>query len=86
MKQKKWNEYTKTKATEMRAVTPKDIEKYENGEVGSSVVLLHTSISAEDRKKESPKIGDMIARNPENHSDLWLVEKEYFNKNYKTKG
>ncbi|MEX0595305.1 MAG: hypothetical protein WD512_02315 [Candidatus Paceibacterota bacterium] len=28
------------------------------------------------------KEGDMIARNPENHNDLWLVAKDYFEQNF----
>ena len=39
------------------------------------------SISAEDLKNGSPKVGDMIARNPKNHNDQWLVAKEYFEDN-----
>lgn len=30
----------------------------------------------------SPKIGDMIARNPKNHEDQWLVAEQYFNDNF----
>lgn len=33
-------------------------------------------------KEDSPKQGDMIARNPANHNDRWLVAQEYFEKNY----
>lgn len=40
------------------------------------------SISSVDREAGSPKKGDMIARNPNNHSDLWLVAKAYFEANY----
>ena len=40
------------------------------------------SISAEDRKAGSPKVGDMIARNPKNHADQWLVAKQYFEDNF----
>jgi len=40
------------------------------------------SISAEDRKAGSPKQGDMIARNPKNHSDMWLVAAQYFADNF----
>jgi hypothetical protein len=40
------------------------------------------SISAEDRGAGSPKPGDMIARNPANHDDQWLVSKEYFEANF----
>jgi hypothetical protein len=40
------------------------------------------SISDEDIKNGSPKEGDMIARNPENYFDKWLVSKEYFEANF----
>lgn len=36
------------------------------------------SISVQDLKAGSPKEGDMIARNPKNHEDQWLVPKAYF--------
>jgi hypothetical protein len=40
------------------------------------------SISATDRDAGSPKEGDMIARNPSDHEDQWLVSKEYFEANF----
>jgi len=40
------------------------------------------SISAADRAAGSPKEGDMIARNPEDHDDQWLVAKDYFEANF----
>ena len=40
------------------------------------------SVSEEDKKAGSPKIGDMIARNPKNHSDQWLVAATYFTDNF----
>ena len=40
------------------------------------------SISAADREAGSPKEGDMIARNPADHNDQWLVAKEYFEANF----
>jgi hypothetical protein len=40
------------------------------------------SISAEDLKAGSPKPGDMIARNPKNHADQWLVAAAYFADNF----
>ena len=40
------------------------------------------SISPEDRKNGSPMEGDMIARNPLNHKDQWLVAKKYFEENF----
>ena len=39
------------------------------------------SISQADMQNGSPKAGDMIARNPKNHDDQWLVAKEYFEDN-----
>lgn len=44
--------------------------------------LSHVSISEEDRKAGSPKAGDMIARNPKNHNDQWLVAEAYFKDNF----
>ena len=40
--------------------------------------LSNVSVSKED----SPKQGDMIARNPSNHNDQWLVAREYFEASY----
>lgn len=44
--------------------------------------LTGVSISEEDRKAGSPKAGDMIARNPKNHADQWLVAAQYFADNF----
>jgi hypothetical protein len=44
--------------------------------------MIGISISPEDVKAGSPKIGDMIARNPKNHNDQWLVAKQYFEDNF----
>lgn len=40
------------------------------------------SISQADRTAGSPKAGDMIARNPKNHADQWLVSGAYFADNF----
>jgi hypothetical protein len=40
------------------------------------------SIWQADRDNGSPKVGDMIARNPKNHDDQWLVAKQYFKDNF----
>ena len=63
-----WKQYKRKGLSEMR--------EYEIGEDVS-----HVSISDEDRKNGSPKAGDMIARNPKNHADQWLVAREYFEDN-----
>jgi hypothetical protein len=40
------------------------------------------SVSQPDRENGSPKVGDMIARNPKNHADKWLVAAAYFADNF----
>ena len=55
-----------------------ELRPYEIGEQLSSRV----SISAADQEAGSPKIGDMIARNPKNHNDQWLVVADYFADNF----
>lgn len=44
--------------------------------------LTGVSISAADRAAGSPRAGDMIARNPTNHADRWLVAAQYFADNF----
>ena len=63
-----WKQYKRKGLSEMRP--------YVEGEDVSGV-----SISEQDKASGSPKAGDMIARNPDNHSDQWLVAADYFNKN-----
>ena len=63
-----WQKYKRKGLSEMRP--------YVEGEE-----LSRVSISAADRDNGSPKIGDMIARNPINHDDQWLVAKKYFEDN-----
>lgn len=40
------------------------------------------SVSPADKEAGSPKAGDMIARNPKNHEDQWLVAAQYFADNF----
>lgn len=46
--------------------------------------LSGVSISDADKENGSPKVGDMIARNPKDHSDQWLVAKKYFEDNFES--
>ncbi len=46
------------------------------------VDMAKVSISAADKQAGSPKEGDMIARNPENHADMWLVAAAYVKDNF----
>lgn len=44
--------------------------------------MTRVSISSPDKEAGSPKAGDMIARNPKNHADQWLVAAQYFADNF----
>lgn len=44
--------------------------------------LPRVSISGPDKEAGSPKEGDWIARNPNNHDDEWLVSAVYFAANF----
>ena len=59
----------------MREVTIQDIKSFENDKFPHSIqdTEFKVSISEADLNNGSPKIGDMIARNPKNHNDKWLV-------------
>jgi hypothetical protein len=64
-----FKQYRRKSVSEMRP--------YIEGEILESKV----SISKADQTNGSPKIGDMIARNPKNHNDQWLVARAYFDDN-----
>jgi NTP pyrophosphatase (non-canonical NTP hydrolase) len=64
-----FKEYLRTSLGELRPYVP--------GEDVSNV-----SVAQVDRDNGSPKAGDMIARNPKNHADQWLVAEQYFKDNY----
>ena len=64
-----FKKYRRSQIAELREYTP--------GEV-----LDDVSISGEDARAGSPKLGDMIARNPKNHADQWLVAAKYFADNF----
>jgi hypothetical protein len=55
-----------------------ELRPFEEGEKLSDAV----SVSQADKDAGSPKAGDMIARNPKNHNDQWLVAKQYFEDNF----
>jgi len=65
-----FQQYRRTQIAEMRPYKP--------GEILSERV----SISKSDLEAGSPKEGDMIARNPANHEDQWLVAADYFAANF----
>lgn len=67
-KEKNWLSYKRKEVLEMRP--------YVRGENVS-----HISITETDLMNGSPRVGDMIARNPKDHSDQWLVAQKYFEEN-----
>jgi hypothetical protein len=75
--------YRRKNVSEMREVTQSDIANFNQDRHIHSLQdhLFKVSISQADLDNGSPKIGDMIARNPKNHNDKWLVAKAYFEDN-----
>ncbi|TXD85280.1 hypothetical protein ESY86_01690 [Subsaximicrobium wynnwilliamsii] len=79
----KFTKYKRTQIAEMRPATKEEIE------LGRLIVTkTHSrkaiSVSEADLQNGSPKSGDMIARNPKNHDDQWLVAKQYFEDNFES--
>ena len=72
-----FNRYKRLGFAEARPVTDEEIQ-----ERASYLIKQGISISQEDQINGSPKRGDMIARNPKNHKDQWLIAKEYFEANF----
>jgi flagella basal body P-ring formation protein FlgA len=81
-----FNQYRRKQIAELRPVTQSDINQCINvGEIYVHVTkdnAISVSISDVDLQNGSPKLGDMIARNPKNHLDQWLVAEQYFNDNF----
>ena len=66
-----------TQFTQYRRKQIAELRPYVQGESMEGV-----SVSAPDKEAGSPKAGDMIARNPKNHADKWLVAAQYFADNF----
>ncbi len=86
---KNFKQFKRSQIAEMREVTESDITDFHN--VGAIIIPsdlgdwkhpIKVSISDADLANDSPKIGDMIARNPKNYSDQWLVAEQYFKDNF----
>lgn len=69
-----FKKYKRKAVSELRPVTDE--------EVFTKSLDTKISISPADKENGSPYYGDMIARNPSNHNDQWLVAREYFNANF----
>lgn len=84
-----FNQYRRKHIAELRPVTQTDITyfanwgrlpiNYDSIDEGDKISV---SISDEDLQNDSPQFGDMIARNPKNHNDQWLVAEQYFKDNF----
>ena len=78
--------YRRKQIAELRPVDDNDLIQFvrkENIIVNiNKDTSIYVSISDADRQSGSPKQGDMIARNPKNYLDQWLVAEEYFNDNF----
>ena len=83
---KVFKNYRRKQIAELRPVTNKDLEdNFINGgiivhETKDNAIMV--SISDVDLQNGSPKIGDMIAQNPKNNLDQWLVAEQYFKDNF----
>lgn len=78
-----FDQYKRKQISEARPVLKEDIEEFTYiGKIFDESGNFEISISDTDLKNGSPKIGDMIGRNPQNHSDQWLIAKEYFQENF----
>ena len=70
---------TEYKQYRRKQVAEIELRAYQHGDDLNGV-----SISELDRNAGSPKSGDMIARNPKNHADKWLVAAKYFADNFES--
>ena len=79
-----FKQFRRTQIAEMRPVTKEDIQAFLNDKNLHSLrdTEFRVSISDADKNNGSPKLGDMIARNPKNHNDQWLVAEQYFKDNF----
>jgi hypothetical protein len=66
------DDYTRYRMTQLAEMTP----------WAPGFDMTNVFLSAEDERAGSPKAGDMVARNPANHDDWWLVSAAYFAANF----
>lgn len=75
----KFKQYKRIQIAEMRPVTKKEIEL---GILMDKKLEVKISVSVIDVKNGSPKIGDMVLRNPDNHNFQKLITEQYFKDNF----
>lgn len=82
---KDFKQFRKKNIAEMREITQVDINIFNNHgfiHISEYPFGYNISISDADIKNGSPKIGDMVARNPNDYSDQWLIAEKYFKDNF----
>lgn len=62
-----------------RRTTIAEMRPYEEGE---DLASQDITINPLDQEAGSPRVGDMVARNPADHGDQWLVAQAYFEQNF----
>lgn len=80
-----FKKYKRKQIAELRPITTEDLLQFVRKGcliVSDSANRIVVSISEQDLLNGSPKEGDMVARNPKNHLDQWLVAKKYFEDNF----
>jgi len=81
-----FEKFRRKQIAELRTVTQEDVNEFKERNLVSAHEtkdnVIEVSISDVDLANGSPKIGDMIARNPKNYLDQWLVAEQYFNDNF----
>lgn len=77
-----FKQYRRKQIAELRKVDAEDINEFRISGKLLSLDGVQISISEADLNNGSPKLGDMIARNPKSYKDQWLVAKDYFNDNF----
>lgn len=75
-----FKKYKRVQEAELAEVTKELVDSYCKD--AACMEWHRVSISKTDLENGSPKGGDMIARNPKNHNDQWLVAKDYFKENF----
>jgi len=70
-----FKQYRRKNIAEAREITEQDIKDILFGKT-------RISLSQADEENGSPKMGDMVARNPLNHDDQWLIAEKYFKENF----
>lgn len=69
-----FKQYNRIQLAEIREVTDTEIMSRQLGD--------RISLSPADMENGSPKKGDVVARNPKNHDDQWLIAEQYFLDNF----